>query len=742
MGIPIGSRLFVIAALMGLVVSAAGGEGLQMFNPAARYCEELGYTYLVESGECVLPNGETVSSWDFYRGKVGQEYSFCAGQGYEIATEVQDTGTSRTECAVCKTTDGVVVGRVDDLMGLFDLEPSGFSALAEDLDPESAAVIDRPVRDDLPSSFDWRELGGCTSVKDQGSCGSCWAFSTVGALECNILIKDNVEVDLSEQWLVSCNQDGWSCSGGYFAHDYHMWKTDPCDDTGAVLEAFFPYEASNLPCNCPYRHDYFIEDWSYIAGSGSIPAVDAMKVAIMEHGPISVAVASAGMSGYSGGIFEDCNHYDINHAVVLVGWDDDQGPNGVWFMRNSWGTDWGENGYMRMPYGCNDIGYGACYVEYREPLQVYLPDGVPEAVPSGEATTIAVEILELADECVPGTEMLHYRYDGGAFQAAALEQIDGELYQATLPPAGCDDTPEYYFSAEGENCGLVCNPADAPASSYHSLVGELTIAFEDDFETSNGWTVVNDDNLTDGPWERAVPAGGGDRGDPPTDYDGSSRCFVTDNADDNSDVDDGITWLISPVFDLSGETEVKVDYALWYTNYFGNDPHNDLFKVHVTNNGGSSWVLAETVGPQTADGWTRHSFMLNDFVELNDRLQVRFEASDLDDGSVVEAGIDAFAIKTLECGMSDAATWVPGAAVRLHVDVPSSVIRYELPAAGPVELGIYDLAGRRVAELVGGAHQAAGSHDLVWNAPAPSGVYYCRLQAAGVTITRPLIRID
>jgi len=79
-----------------------------------------------------------------------------------------------------------------------------------------------PLSVDLPVRFDWRDYDGVTPVKDQDTCGSCWAFATVGVLECAIKLKDNVIEDLSEQWLVTCNVDGWSCAaGGFAAHDYY-----------------------------------------------------------------------------------------------------------------------------------------------------------------------------------------------------------------------------------------------------------------------------------------------------------------------------------------------------------------------------------------------------------------------------------------------------------------------------------------------------------------------------------------
>ena len=183
-------------------------------------------------------------------------------------------------------------------------------------------------------------------------------------MECAIRIKDGVDKDLSEQWLNSCNRSGWGCGGGWFAHDYFLRNglTDPCGGNGAVMETSFPYAAADVSCACPYTHNYWIDSWAYIGNSSSVPSVDSIKNAIVNYGPVSVAVAvGSAFQAYSGGVFNATYTGGINHAVVLVGWDD---INSCWIMRNSWGPNWGESGYMRIAYNCSSIGYAACWVNY------------------------------------------------------------------------------------------------------------------------------------------------------------------------------------------------------------------------------------------------------------------------------------------------------------------------------------------------------------------------------------------
>jgi hypothetical protein len=209
----------------------------------------------------------------------------------------------------------------------------------------------RQTRDTLPASFDWRDYGKVTSVKNQGACGSCWAFGMLGSYEGILAVDDQGLQDLSEEFLVRCNSYGYGCNGGWWCYD-DMYN-------GIPLESCYPYTATDGPCdhNCTL---YFpVDDWYLVGNSSSVPSTDAIKQAIYNYGPVSVAVyVNTAFQYYTGGVFNSCSNYSPNHAVVLVGWDD---ANSCWIMKNAWGTGWGESGYMRITYGCSNIGYAASY---------------------------------------------------------------------------------------------------------------------------------------------------------------------------------------------------------------------------------------------------------------------------------------------------------------------------------------------------------------------------------------------
>jgi len=244
----------------------------------------------------------------------------------------------------------------------------------------------QPLNMNLPDEFDWsnpdknyKERKCTTPVRNQGNCGSCWAFATIAPLESAILIKDAVSEDLSEQWLVSCNTNRYGCDGGRFAYQWLAGTEGLCGGTGAVYETDFPYTATDGSCGSYYPHVYLVKDYGYVGGASSVPGIQAIKQKIYDYGPVSATVWAGDLFGYyDGGIFdaneedEDYSdgYQDINHAVVLVGWKDDSSidSGGYWIIRNSWADGWGEDGYMRMAYHTSshphsNIGYGATYID-------------------------------------------------------------------------------------------------------------------------------------------------------------------------------------------------------------------------------------------------------------------------------------------------------------------------------------------------------------------------------------------
>lgn len=250
---------------------------------------------------------------------------------------------------------------------------------SDEPEPVADSQTDVAANLGLPTAFNWCDQNGCTPVRDQGSCGSCWAFATVGPLESLIKINDGETVNLSEQYLVSCNSDGWSCDGGYWAHDYHEWKAvSSQSEAGAVLENDFPYRASDVSCGPDHPKSHQIASWEWVCGSSSCkPSTDQLKQAIYEHGPLTVSVCvNSAMQNYRGGVFTGPGCSSLNHGVVLVGWNDD---GGYWIMRNSWGSSWGESGYMRIGYGVSGIGSDAAYVVYNGTPN---PDPEPDPEPT------------------------------------------------------------------------------------------------------------------------------------------------------------------------------------------------------------------------------------------------------------------------------------------------------------------------------------------------------------------------
>ncbi len=192
---------------------------------------------------------------------------------------------------------------------------------------------------------DWTTKGKVSGVKNQGSCGSCWAFSATGVTE-SFFLFENKSVSLSEQQLVDCSrsQGNQGCNGGWPSNALKYIQAH-----GITSESAYPYVAKDQTCKT--------QGGSYkIAGQKSFSGCSGLSNGINGH-PISVTVDATNWSKYSSGVFSNCAK-SINHAVLLVGV-----VGGNWKIKNSWGTGWGERGYIRLSGGdtCGVCSYAGVY---------------------------------------------------------------------------------------------------------------------------------------------------------------------------------------------------------------------------------------------------------------------------------------------------------------------------------------------------------------------------------------------
>jgi Zn-dependent metalloprotease len=282
-------------------------------------------------------------------------------------------------------------------------------------------------------------------------------------------------------------------------------------------------------------------------------------------------------------------------------------------------------------------------------LSFSYPSGTPTLLTPNEPTSFLVVVTgTLSGVPVSNSGRLYYSIDSQDYETVVMAEGLLGHYTATLPGINCNSQIRFYFSSQEAVSGIVYNPD--PTSPFSAMAAASALmVFSDNFETDKGWAVTNS-GATTGLWNRGIPLGGGDRGDPATDYDGSGQCYLTDRNDGDTDVDGGTTILTSPTFDVAGGN-AKISYARWYSNSTGGAPNADVFRVYLSSNNGSTWTVVDTAGPvnEASGGWIVHSLWVNSFVTSTAQMKLRFEASDLNTGSLVEAGVDAVEVSLYQC---------------------------------------------------------------------------------------------
>jgi len=316
-----------------------------------------------------------------------------------------------------------------------------------------------------PPSWDWRNYNGkdwTTPIKDQGSCGSCYAFAPYASWESCYKIESNspdLPIDLSEQYMVSCGSQGWGhglihgCIGGALEGAYYFM-----DEHGAIPESCFPYSSGGgswPPCDnknmCSNWPDLKteIDWWGYVQQSQS-----TLKNAIIEKGPIVAGIyVYEDFFDYSGGIYKHTyGEYDSMHLLTVVGYNDDPG---YWICKNSWGEDWGEPN----PYDPNSQGgwcrfkYYECYFGFKAAfLDVHVEEYIERTWYGQDYTEIEGDVVHYDASHLPGgsdyaIRMAHHGSDATIyyeFDIGNNEVVEGMPIRVEYKDTGSGGGPSLY----------------------------------------------------------------------------------------------------------------------------------------------------------------------------------------------------------------------------------------------------------------------------------------------------------
>ncbi len=659
--------------------------------------------------------------------------------------------------------------------------PPGTGYIPPDIDLSHIAV---PMAGDilaLPSRFDWREAGKVTPVKNQGACGSCYAFAAIAALESRVLIVEDSTFDFSENNVKECEWYESSCDGG------NNWLVaNYLTTAGSVLESCDPYVPGDVECTqgCPYRHTLL--DWGAISGEVA-PSVEVLKSYIETYGPVytTMYVGSgdawrAEFSAYDGSYTLYREGYAVpNHAVLIVGWDDDlphAGGQGGWIVKNSWGASWGgtcdygtERGYFTIAYGSGSIGpYSSIPLSWMH----YSPDdrllyydeggaggsigfvgsrtawGLCKYVPSG---VMEINRVEFWTKDVT-TDVDIYIYDD--FAGGVPSNLIASRLDLSFDVAGYHSvllTPSIYVNG-GEDVYVVVKLTDA--------VSNFPLSYDTGGPRTPGHCFMSADGSYF--FEFAV----GDlgiriRGN--TNPIGSEITEAPAIVEITDVPEDGggyvhLSWLRS-VHDAEGGSPAVRRYQIWRKG------HETLAPLLGTSAGsgtriagpyehgltGPAWEVVGTV-PATGSPYygftapTERDFYGGDtcwtYFCVTAHRGVIGEHFD----SPVERG---YSVDNLEGqgppgGEEDDRYGTGrsgGGSVTLKIPEPNPaaygfLLEFELGEAMPVELAVYDVRGRRVALLAGGSLEA-GSHSISWipgsdgSPEVPSGLYFVRLATDG-----------
>lgn len=306
---------------------------------------------------------------------------------------------------------------------------------------------------DLPARFDWRNVNGrsyVTGVRDQGLCGSCFAFAATAALESRVLIASHTpdtDLNLSEQPMVSCDENNMGCNGGFLDSASEFLQT-----TGIPLETCYPYTSgeSGTAGACGGCADWRQNSYRITSFEDVGTSVEAIKSAIIQYGPVIVGMTIyTDFLSYVSGVYSHVTGVaEGGHAIAIVGYDD---ADQCWILKNSWGPDWGENGFFKVKAGTNesnieDEAYALIYATVPGASFVLSPspaDFGTRVLPDQPSQTLSFTItnngsVPLADI---SSEVTNPKYSVSPLTVSTLASAASADFQVTYT-AGAGKTPD------------------------------------------------------------------------------------------------------------------------------------------------------------------------------------------------------------------------------------------------------------------------------------------------------------
>jgi C1A family cysteine protease len=652
--------------------------------------------------------------------------------------------------------------------------PPGTGYIPPEIDLSYIAASMAGAKLALPSKFDWREAGKVTSVKNQGSCGSCYAFASIACLESRVSIVEDSTFDLSENNVKECEWYGSSCNGG---NDWIV--ANYLTVAGTVMEACDPYVPMDVLCKhgCPYRKTLL--DWAVISGS-IVPSVDVLKSYIQMYGPIYTTMY-AGVSdawrsefaAYNGSYtLYHAGNEAPNHAVLIVGWDDNlahAGGHGGWIVKNSWGTSWGgtcgygsQRGYFTIAYGSASIGTNSSIpIGWKNPSTndslLYYDEGGASGkigfVQSRSAwgmckysvpRSMAIERIEFwtLDATTDVDVYVYDGFSGGVPTGLLASSLDNSFALAGYHSVPLTPAPHV---SNGEDIYVVVKITNAASYFPMSYDSNGPVRPGCCYLSSNGSYFYQ---FTVGDLGLRIRANTSPVGSQTTeapaiveirDVEGDSGGYVT------------VTWKRS-MYDAEGGSPSVNHYKVWRRRHetlasmLGSGGGHQIEGPYELGLTGPAW---EVVGTVPATGTFTYTFKAPTECDLSGQdtcwtyfcvtahtgLMGRHFDSDVKRGySVNNGGM------VEPPGEDDDGYGVdlPGGHIAcLELPEPNPAgrgfhIRFELAQAENVDLAVYDILGRRVAVLVSEG-SGPGSHSVRWDPGSngspevPPGLYFVRL---------------